>query len=103
MSPAVAFGGATKIQVTHSHTGGDHHHHHDGVEETDQSSDSKDSNENGVPHTHEILLSSNIFYFLTQPIRVLGFEAKSDIFPEPYEASPPRDPSLGSIFRPPIA
>lgn len=103
VNPAVAIGNVTKIQVTHSHAGGDHPHEHDGTEQNDQSNDSEGSGESGTPHTHEILLTSSVFYFSTQPIRVLGFEPQSDIFPEPHIVSPPRDPSLGSIFRPPIA
>ena len=104
VNPAFAFGGVTKVQVTHSHDGGDHHHHHhDGAEETSQNPDSSDPNSSGVPHTHEIFLSSSVFYFSTQATSMIGLEPPSDIFPEPHEISPPTGPNLGSIFRPPIA
>jgi hypothetical protein len=104
-SPLFSVGGATKVKITHAHEGADHHHHHhDEPSENPNEAEHSDSHDSsGVPHSHEIYLASNFFHLSIQSNVVIGVAIQADIFPETFDISPPRGPSLDSIFRPPIA
>jgi ABC-type Zn2+ transport system substrate-binding protein/surface adhesin len=114
MSSALSFGGVTKIKMTHSHEAthshGDHEHFHHDEGVTTSSSDHSDADKqtthtpNGkTTHSHEIVVGSSAFCLSPPNVRLMSFEISSNVYPDRRETLPPRDPSLSSIFRPPIA
>lgn len=99
-----------KIQIVHSHEHDhEHHHHHDtsaadssraqnAESESSKSSQSVPSNQ----HSHELLVSFGHTIFIEPKT---AFSIASEIIashPDPQDIRPPRNRSLGSIFRPPI-
>lgn len=88
------------IEITHTHAEENHHHHHD------EDSDGPTAQcEGGTcpPHTHEIVIQNGPTLILTAPTSIEYFVANLKSYPDPTEQRPPGDPSLSSIFRPPIS
>jgi len=110
------------IQVTHSHpieSPDDHDHHHphghagSNVSPIDQdqyskanaqvSPESKKQDDQPVPHSHCVSIAASGSYCLRlQAVSILPATIKN-VEPISSESRIPEEPSLGSIFRPPIA
>lgn len=95
-----ALGAATVIKVTHAHAQSDHHH---GNEDSDESEHHhEEDSHQSASHSHEFVIPSVGFYTSNEVSNFVCFELIDEGFPMAVQLLPPRDPSLDSIFRPPI-
>lgn len=114
-----AFGVVTTIRFSHTHEVASHHdndedHHHAHEQSEEHHADHEDENtsadvEHTEPHhsehhhTHEILITGNAFCPLFSKFPEISYPSFECAFPDIRDQQPPREPSLSSIFRPPIA
>ncbi len=113
-NPAKSFAPSMKIKFEHTHEVAEGHNHHHDVEndgghedehDNDHDHDKNTEHKHSVPHSHEIsvsmcsgcVLSSGHIIPVNVNIKVLETVSKT------YTETPPKDISLSSIFRPPIA
>lgn len=117
-NPSKSFAPSMKIKIEHIHEVAEGHSHHHDIEndgghedeheenhEEDHDHDKNAEHKHSVPHSHEIsvsmcggcVLSSGHIIPVNMNLKVL--ETVSTTFTE----TPPKDISLSSIFRPPIA
>ena len=108
-NPTRSIGPLMKVHMTHAHEVDSDHHQHDieGGQEVDhhQNADAKHEHENNVPHSHDIFVSVAGNY-ITMPTPILAMLSLPRIevkYSVGLIASPPKDPTMGSIFRPPIS
>ncbi|MEK2687796.1 hypothetical protein [Bdellovibrio sp. GT3] len=99
----------TKVTVTHSHSHADDHDHEDDHHEATEhdqpdSHGPQDHHDESDAHSHTILIGSSPAAY-TSPAygEFVGLILSSTSFSVSRNATPPLDPGLGSIFRPPIA
>ncbi len=103
--PSKSFAPSIKVKIEHTHEVTQEHHHHDVENETDHEHDVNGEHKHSHPHSHEVSISMSGGYVLSSGsiipvnINIKSAETVSAV----YNEIPPKDISLNSIFRPPIA
>ena len=93
-----SLGTITKLKISHTHTDQEHHAHNH-----DSHSNDNHSHQNTASHTHEIVIVSGAPYVSAQTSTLFVLEIPESAHPLPSSMPPPKNPHLGSIFKPPIA
>ncbi len=109
--PSKSFGPAVIVEIKHTHELESSHHHHDVHEDDHHHEENKDPNdesgdqEQSAPHSHKVSISMSNSCVMTFS-KIHSFKTAKKIESvcfSIYNELRPKNPLLGSIFRPPIS
>jgi hypothetical protein len=109
-NPVQFIGPSIKIHMSHTHEVESDHYHNQEMESDDDhdvdhhhASDKSDEHSSNTPHSHDIYVSLGSYNFQPAPLLTLTSLPKTELqYPLEMSESSPKEPIMGSIFRPPI-